>query len=357
MKQDFLAKFRSRKAALRYGHPSRSIQVILVAGLYGKTTTARLIAEVLRESGKRVALFADGGSYIEKVPYMPPYDNGADDLQQALSAAKKQLCEVAIVEYTTKLARHATMDDLAIEMIVATTEQGLGDILPSVTPNYLVVPSGYTAEGSGIAAHQMVSFGADELAEVRLASTKLYRHGLEIDLVFDHHTSHEVASYLVGRANALNVAAAIAAVYVLGVDTSVFAEGIARIERISGNYDYLELDAPYSVVVDRAVQPESVGLVLDAAKELSRRRLIVVCDESLSHDGAIDSIKSHADRIIVLGQGADTAGVEYVGSEADAVAVAIRGARQGDTVLLLGDSYAREKDGVLHAQTLIEATK
>lgn len=352
-----MAKFRSRKAALRYGHPSRSLKVILVTGMYGKTTTARLIGEVLRESGKRVALFSDGGSYIEQVPYAPQYDSAADGLQQALSAAKKQLCDIAVVEYTTELSRHTALDDVTVEMIVATTEQGLSDVLPSVTPTYLVVPSGYVADSSGIAAHQVVSFGSDELAEVRLASTTLYRRGLELDLVFDHHTSHEVASYLVGRANALNVAAAIAAVYVLGVDTSVFSEGIARLERVPGNYDYIDKDVPYDIVVDRAVQPESVGLVIDAAKELAKRRLIVVCDEALSHDGAIDSIKTHADRIIAVGHGTDVAGVEYAHTEADAVAVALRGARQGDTVVLLGNQYGHEKDGVLAAQQMIEEAK
>lgn len=357
MKQDFLAKFRSRKAALRYGHPSRLLRVILVTGLYGKTTTARLITELLRESGKRVAAFTSEGAYIEDVPYMPPYETGAEALQQALAAAKKQNCDIAVVEYTTELARHVIVSDLTVEMIVATTEQGVGDVLPLVSPDYLVVPSGYTAEDSAVAAHRLVSFGTDEQAEVRLEHTKLFRRGLELTLVFDHHTTHEIASYLVGRANALNVAAAIAAVYVLGVDTETFAEGVARLERVPGNYDYLETEAPYTVIVDRAEQPESVGLVVDTARELTSRRLIVVCSEATSHEGAIGSIRTHADRIIAVGHSSSKAGVEYVTSEAEAVAVGLRGARQGDTVLLLGTSYGTAHDGILRAQTLVEEAK
>ncbi len=357
MKRDFLAKFRARKAALRYGHPSRALSVILVTGVYGKTTTARLISELLRESGKRVASFTSEGAAIESIPYMPAYETGADSLQKALAAAKKQNCEIAVVEYTTELARHASIEDLAIEMIVATTEQGLSDILPEVSPNYLVVPSGFAAESAGIAAHQTVSFGIDELAEVRLETTKLFRHGLELTLVFDHHTKHELASYLVGRANALNVAAAIAAVYVLGIATEMFAEGLARLERVPGNYDYLETEASYAVVVDRAEQPESVGLIVDSARELTKRRLIVVCSEALSHDGAIDSVRAQSDRVIAIGRGNDKAGVEYATSEAEAVAVALRGARKGDTVLLLGASYGTETDSMLHAQKLIEEAK
>ena len=357
MKQDFLAKFRSHKAALRYGHPSRSLQVILVAGAYGKTTTAHLIREILRESGKRVAMFTDGGSFIGDIPYTVSYDASAEALQQAFGAAKKQTCDVAVVEYTTKLARHVLIEDLSVEMIVATTEQGLQDILVGAQPNYLVVPSGYTAEGTGIAAHQVVSFGTDELAEVRLEHTKLYRKGLELTLVFDHHTSHEIASYLVGRANALNVAAAIAAVYVLGVDTGLFTEGVARLEGVHGNYEYLDVEAPYDVVVDRAVQPESVGLVVDSAHELARRRLIVVCDEEISHDGAIDSIREHADRVIAIGHGDDKAGIERVASEKEAVAIGLRAARQGDTVLLLGAQYGVVIDGEVRAKAFVEAAK
>lgn len=357
MKQDFLAKFRARKAALRYGHPSRTLSVILVTGLYGKTTTARLISELLREAGKRVATFTSEGSVIENIPYIPPYETGADGLQRAMAAAKKQNCDMVVVEYTTQMARHVSVSDLAVEMIVATTEQGLSDILPEVNPNYLVVPSGFAADNASIAAHQMVSFGTDELAEVRLEATKLFRRGLELTLVFDHHTKHELASYLVGRANALNVAAAIAAVYVLGINTETFAEGLARLERVPGNYDYLHTDAAYAVAVDRAEQPESVGLVVDSARELTDRRLIVVCSETTSHDGAIDSIRAQSDRILAVGRGSDKAGVEYAASEAEAVAVALRGARRGDTVLLLGTAYGTETDGVLRGQKLVEEAK
>lgn len=357
MKQDFLAKFRSRKAALRYGHPSRSLQVIVVAGIYGKTTTAQLIREVLREAGKRVAILTNGGSFIEDVPYTIPYDTSAEAVQRALGGAKKQNCDVAIVEYTTELARHILIDDVAPTMIVATTEQGLGDMLRGATPKFLVVPSGYKAEGVGIAAHQVVSFGVDELAEVRLEQTKLYRRGLELTLIFDHHTSHQIASYLVGRANALNVAAAIAAVYVLGVDTKVFEEGVARLERVAGNYDYLLADAPYDIVVDRAVQPESVGLVVDTAQELARRRLIVVCDEGLSHDDAIEIIREHADRVIAVGKPNDQPGIERASSEVEAVGIGLRAARKGDVVLLLGSRYGTETSGVLRAQTLVEAAQ
>lgn len=357
MKEDFWTKFRSRKAALRYGHPSRSLRIILVTGNYGKTTTALLIREILAEAGQKVAVFTDGGSYVNAAPYISAYDENPESMQKALSTAKKQKCEIIVVEYTTKLARHAIFYNLSVETVVATTGQDLNKFLLDISPKFLVAPCDYKPDVSRVAAHHMVSFGVDELAEIRLASTKLYRRGTELNLVFDHHNTHEIATYLVGRANAMNVAAAIATAYVLGIDTTVFPDGVARLEKVAGNYDYVGTETPYDVVVDRAAQPESVGLVVDSARELAKRRLIVACDKVTSHDAAIEIIREHADRIIAVGSGEEVAGVERVADEMEAVKVATRAARQGDTILLLGPGYGAVVDGKVKAGILIEAAK
>src|ERR1044072_8560800 len=49
---------RAKVVKLRYGNPTGSVRLIAVVGRYGKTTTARLILELLKESGRRVSFFS-----------------------------------------------------------------------------------------------------------------------------------------------------------------------------------------------------------------------------------------------------------------------------------------------------------
>ncbi len=51
-------------AVLRYGYPARTLEVIGVTGTDGKTTTATLIYEMLKSSGKKVALVSTVAAYI-----------------------------------------------------------------------------------------------------------------------------------------------------------------------------------------------------------------------------------------------------------------------------------------------------
>ena len=51
-----LGEMKARAIAWRYGNPSRGIKLIAVAGNKGKTTTALLLNELLRESGAQVAV-------------------------------------------------------------------------------------------------------------------------------------------------------------------------------------------------------------------------------------------------------------------------------------------------------------
>ena len=51
-------KARVRAVAARYGHPARSLKVIAVTGTNGKTTTVNYLNEILKEAGKKTAMFS-----------------------------------------------------------------------------------------------------------------------------------------------------------------------------------------------------------------------------------------------------------------------------------------------------------
>lgn len=341
MKQDFVRRLRAKKAAVRHGHPSRSVQLVAVSG-ESSATTALVLAEIFREAGKRTAVFTPRGSGIEGVPYTPSYRDSVDATYRALSAAKKQRCEVVVLAVDREVERTGVIETLNIDLSLVCEIDSASQAILAQPLRYVVVPVGSDIDLSKVAPHHTITYGEDHMSDARIKSVKLYRGGTEVEVVIDHQTTVELATYLIGYANARWVTAAVAAAYVMGVPVDSLPEGVARIESIIGNFQYLSTDSTYRVAVDDASSKPAVSLTVKSARELTRRRLIVVCDQSVDPD-ALVAIKPEVDRLIVV-KGHSGMATDQADSLSEAVTIALRGAKLDDTVLLVGEELAEQVD-------------
>lgn len=351
-----MGKLRAKVAAWRHGNPSRSLKIIGVAGAHGKTTTVLLLGEMLQESGKSVITLTNHGCFHNGQPLTDRYDTSADALQHILSVARKKEVDFVIIEVTDAFVATHVLPTLLLEMSVITNDSPCAQALLNEPVNFTVVPSGFDVAGLSVAPHQAINFGEDETAEAQIVSVTERRKGTEIDLVIDHQTKLSVATYLIGKANALNVAAAVSAAYVLAADTATFEEGIARLERVAGNYDYIDTnEAVFDIVVDAATDEASIELVLSSAYALKRRRLLVVADGSISSESH-PMMKLKSDRLIVVSDGPEVPGVEKAQDEQAAFELVKRGAKKDDVVVLVGARFARRQpDGATQAHKMVEA--
>lgn len=334
---DIYKRGRARAISARYGNPAGTVRVIAVTGVYGKTTTAKLIAELLKEAGRKVAVRIDDARVDESVDI-------AAELQVDLKQAKQNEMEFFVLEVHPALVEAGVLSGVSIDTVVVTSQCNEATVLLQQVVNYAVVPDGELAGMLALAEHQIISFGEQASAEMKIDGISLYRKGTEVKLTIDHHTSLTIATHLIGRANAYNLAAAIAAAYVLGVALDTVEEGAARLEHVPGNYEYVPDDHVYTTVVDTASHDRSVELVLDTAKELSKRRLVVAVVAGGLSDEIIAQAKKLADRLIVV---SDTdmvlAGAEVVESAEEAWLIAQRAAKKDDTVLLLGKEFTASR--------------
>lgn len=356
MEGEAVGNLRARVAAWRHRNPSRSLKIIGVAGASGKTTTARLLGEILQEAGHSVMTLTNRGSFHNGQLISERCDRSADAVQHALTVAKKKEVGYVILEVTDELVATHVLPTLLLTMSVLTNDSPGAQALLNEPVDYTVVPSGFDVAGLSVAPHQAISFGDDISAEAQIAGVKELRRGTEVDMVIDHQTKLSVATYLVGRANAMNVAAAVSAAYVLAADTEAFEEGIARLERIAGNYDYIPTgDRPYDIVVDAATTDSSVGLVTASAGKLKKRRLLIGADATL--DNALYPVlKQAADRVAVVGDSPELPGVERVESMRAALDLLMRAAKKDDLILLLGRTFAEaDGDDRTQAQRMLEA--
>ena len=355
MKRDILGKLQAQGAAMRYRHPSKGLRIIAVAGLYGKTTTALLLGELFQEAGKSVMTLTNHGVFHNGKSISYTYDTSAKAAQRCLAYARQQAVDVVIIEVTASFVKTHVLPTLTLEMSIVMSDGPSAQAVLNQPVNYTVVPSGLEVDGLSVAPHQAISYGEDELAEARIASIKQYRKGTEVELVIDHQTTLLLTTHLVGTANAYNLAAAVAASYVLAVEIDALEEGAARCERVTGNYETLAGDRPFSMTVDGATHLKSFELVLASASTLKKRRVLVALDESVSEE-AREVAKRTADRVVAVGDDSDETGVTMVGSIDEALEVTLRGAKMDDSVLLLGASFANlEIDGTTRAHRMVEA--
>lgn len=350
---DSVAKFKAKAAARRYRHPSKVLRVIAIAGPFGKTTTALLLSEILQEAGHSVLVLTNQGCKLNQTEVSERFDERAGSIQRLFSLGRKKKVDFVILEVTQGVLDSHVLSTTTLEMSIMTASSSLASALYEQPAAYTVVPSGVDIAPAGVAPHQAISFGEDQAADARIQSTKLYRKGTEIDLVIDHQTTLHLATFLVGRANASNVAAAVAAAYVLGVKIESFAEGVARLEYVPGNFEHLPVDRLYDIVVDGAHEHRSLELVVADAKKLAKRRLLVVADESITESNA-SIIKANSSAVTVVGTH-DGPGIHAASDTQTAAEVVLRGAKQEDMVLFLGTEYAsKSSEHLSTAQQLVE---
>lgn len=352
---------RSRVMATRYGNPGQGLQVIVVVGTNGKTTTARFLEEMLNEAGQTTASLLAVDNQVF----------GAKLLQTFLRESKKSGVRYVIITLNAVDMRHRSFGGTPIELVVVTgvsdtidesageQEQAIEQLLAQ-QPRFTVLNRDdpyFDHLAIYPAGDQRMTYGRHEEAEARITRVSLYKKGSEVELVVDHQTTIQLATHLVGEANVDNLVAAAAGLYVMGENINTLDEGAARLESISANYQYIESATPYNVVLDRAPNEAALELVVATAKQLAKRRLLAVVQADITSEDCLTEVAKQTARLVVVDASEEHHSkrkVERVASADEAVNLALRAARKDDTVLLAGPLFAhRVKGGKSYAETAV----
>ena len=127
-----------------------------------------------------------------------------------------------------------------------------------------------------VAGGQKITYGKLPDSEAHIDKVKLYRKGTEVTVTIDHQTRLELATNLPGEFNAYNMTAAVAAAYLLGVKLNDIVEGVANLEAVPGRFERVVEGLPYDVIVDYAHTPDGLEKLLQAARAITKNRVILV---------------------------------------------------------------------------------
>ena len=365
-------------AAAFNGDPTSELDVVGVTGTNGKTTTAFLVRALLEAAGRQTGLLGTvtsvvGGEERAVVRTTPE----AIDLQRdfaEMRAGGDVACAMEVSSHALEL-RRADAIHWAVAIFTNLTQDHL-DFHPTMEDYFTAKRRLFEAGPRAAVINVDDPYGrrlAAELPEAITFGIGSPDAGLRAtDVAFALTGSTftvdglDLRTPLPGRFNVLNALSAMAAARALGVADDVSAEALATAGRVPGRFEPVDAGQPFAVLVDYAHTPDSLENVLRAAREIARRRVIVVFGAGGDRDRGkrplmgraaraladlvvvtSDNPRSENPEAIIAEIKAGTGngpGVETMVDRRAAIARAVAAAEEGDVVVIAGKGHEQGQE-------------
>lgn len=302
-----------------FGNPSKDMKFISIVGTNGKTSTAHILASLLRTAGIATGTIGTLGHYVgeekigESLTTPDPYE-----LNKILQLMKTRAVEVVIAEasahaiYFDKL--YGIKSDIAIFTNVSQdhldffkTFKEYSDVKLSFFKNNVAMAVVNVDDETGrkLVGNinvPVITYGLYEPSDVFAIDVYPDFDGTTFVVnVFDE--VFEVKSPLYGVFNVYNLLAAMVCASSLGIDTATIKKGIRKLKPIDGRFNVLKNGKGF-IVIDYAHTPDGLENLLKTARTITKSRLITVfgCggDRDVSKRKIMGKIASELSDFVIL---------------------------------------------------------
>lgn len=266
-------------AAEVYDRPSDELTVIGVTGTNGKSSIVQLAADVWSQAGHRAEIYGT----LTGARTTPE----ATDLQRRLRASIDRRIDTVAIEVSS----HA----LALSRVVGT--RFAAAIFTNLGRDHLDfhhdMESYFEAKAELFTARytDLAIINVDDPYGARIASRVADADGVELveygladagDLTIDGPISrfkwrgHDVVLQLAGQHNVANALGAATAASALGLDSNDIADALCATAPVRGRFELIDIGQPFTLAVDYAHTPDALEAVLNASRQVSAGKVIVV---------------------------------------------------------------------------------
>lgn len=383
----------SAVAARFYNYPARDIGLIGVTGTDGKSTTTFLVDSILQTAGIVSGLIGTIAIRIGAEWFQHDLRQTTPDaltVHRLLGQMRAASVRWAVLEATSHGLALNRLDDCPFDIAAVTnvTQEHLD--FHETIENYrrakgkllqLVAQRGARSYPTGIVlnhddegARSLAPFAGQTpilwysvrgTAPLTATEVSVSTQGTSFRLRYGDHTV-PVRLRLIGVWNVENALAATGVGILLGLPLEVIVAGLEALRAVPGRFTRVDCGQPFLVIVDYAHTPEAFQRILPLARSLTEGRLTVVFGSAGERDrvkrrlqGAIAA--QFADLAILtsedprfedpkailqeIAEGARSAGADegkhflLIEDRREAIREALRRARPGDVILLLGKGH------------------
>ena len=299
-------------ANIVYGFPSKDMVIIWVTGTNGKTTTSNIIAEGLRASGRKVFMFTTvnimiGDDVITNHSKMTSPD--AFELQKWFSIAKKEGCDIAVVETAShgiKMHRnwwvdydicvltnitqdhldlHRTMDDYVNTKLKIFAKLMYYKRKPWIKKTGVInMESDYKERFLSETYDSLYTYGASYDANIKVHDIKNTRETMNFTVDMPGKDI-KIKTHLRGNFNVSNILAAIWVFAALGIDRATITDMIAEVKWVPGRMEEIKSKDGFSIFIDYAHTADALEKVLETLWEMKGKgRVITVFGATWDRD-------------------------------------------------------------------------
>lgn len=384
------------------GFPARKMTVIGVTGTDGKTTTSNFIYQILKTAGYSVGMIStvnaiigdesiDTGFHVttpdapkiqqlllrmverEKTPITHVV---LETTSHGLAQYRVSACEYDIGVYTNitheHLDFHGSFENYRaakarlIDELDQAARKPNGNIRLAVLNRDDQSYEFLQEYAQKFPSVKIITYGTNLEAKVRAEEVEIVEQQPRFFIV-SKGSRYYIQLNLVGSYNVYNALAAwCATVEGLGVSPEIASQGLSEVRLIPGRMERIELGQPYLAIVDFAHTPNALEKALTSARGLTRGRIVAVFGSAGLRDREKRWLMAEigvklADICILTAEDPRTESIEAILSEMklgadkgggvegenyfriadrrDAIREAIRIAKPGDAVLVLGKGH------------------
>ncbi|MCL2688563.1 MAG: UDP-N-acetylmuramoyl-L-alanyl-D-glutamate--2,6-diaminopimelate ligase [Chitinispirillia bacterium] len=121
----------------------------------------------------------------------------------------------------------------------------------------------------------LLTYGKSEDAQVRIVDYKCDWDGCSVDISYNGQ-QFSFKSTLRGFFNIYNMTALICGGFALNISHNVISDALAQASAVPGRMDKVDINAPFTVVVDYAHTPDALVNILKTSRDLTQGRLTCV---------------------------------------------------------------------------------
>ncbi|HIZ43970.1 MAG TPA: UDP-N-acetylmuramoyl-L-alanyl-D-glutamate--2,6-diaminopimelate ligase [Firmicutes bacterium] len=292
-------KMLAHLAAAFYGYPLRSMTSVAVTGTKGKTTTAYMVYEILKQSGKKTGIIGTNGAFTADREFPVSHTTPeAHELQRILWEMKKEGCTHVVMEVSSqgyKMERTAGLHftcgiftNLSPDHIGPGEHENFEDYLYQKSRLFqncdmavANLDDPWVKDVTGRAVCPVVTYGMDR-GDYQALDLVFYKDshmlGCEYRLRRNREGKKEetgVFLRLPGEYNVKNSMAAIAAAECLGIPAKQAAGALKEL-RVPGRMEVVSGSSRLWIIVDYAHNEISMENLLKTLKSYEPRNLICV---------------------------------------------------------------------------------
>lgn len=293
----------SRMAANFYGHPSQRAAVIGITGTNGKTTTAEVLAGILRADNLSTAIVGTLGLQFRDARQSTGFTTPeADQIQKIFADLVAKGVHSVVMEVSSHALSQHRVDDIDFNAAVFTNltqdhldyHHDMDDYLAAKLRLFQLLSAGRPAVVNRDDLHAkhfikassgpVITYGLKNDIDLPGNSGRMHLQvvdmGLSLEvtvanLVYNGNT-FSIESRLVGQYNLENLLAATAAALAIGVPETAIQEGVATVTAVPGRLERITSVARGRVFIDYAHTPDAYAKLLATIRRLAPKETEII---------------------------------------------------------------------------------